>query len=423
MTRASTPTLLALDRYAKLLGISPAHFSGAYVSSPDLFPYGNNCNDRWHQYNWQSGQYVSREYLAEKIAEVEEELARFVGYWAAPTYLENEPHLYPTDYDPLYANSNYDLRGQYKGVTLDFGRFVQAGKRVCTLVANVVPAYSDADADTFSETATVSIATAVTDVNQLKVYYTGHTEPEWEIRPARTKVLAGGVVTFTFYTWQFIKPELDEVFPPGPVGTIIPPIDLTAPNLLTTVDVCREYIDSTQTSAKFYWEPTKGVCQCCGGTGCAACTHYEQEGCLFARDIYEGIVGVSPATYDSTTGAWVDDKWDLCRTPDIVKLNYLAGDIDERYLRGKTFDPLSDFWAIIIAQMATARLEKPFCACGNLNEIQDELRADLTYTTQGESRYVTQYITNSPFGTRRGEVNAWRKVSKVITRRGKVAVI
>lgn len=424
MTYASTPTLLSLDRYARILGINPAHFSGATVLNPPLFPYGANCSDRWFQHAWQSHNYVAREDLARAIGQVEEELARFLGYYPAPVWIEHEPHLYPRDYDPAVWGSDRDVRFYDKSVALNYGRFIQAGKRTCTRIATVVPVFTDVDGDTFNETVTISTATAVTEISELKVYFHDHTEPEWEIRPVRTKVLSGGTVTFTFYTWQFIDPVQHEKFPPGPMEEDqLVPIDLSdESNIVDEVDVCREYTDSSQHSAAFYWEPLSGTsCPCCGGTGCPACTHYEQDGCLYVRNVEQGIVAVSPAEYENS--AWVNDDWDMCRPPDIVKTHYYAGDLDNLYLRGVTHDPLSDFWAIIIAQMATARLEKPFCACGNLTDVQDELRKDLTYTTQGESRYVTKYVLECPFGTRRGEVNAWMKLSKIIKKRGKVALI
>ena len=47
MSRAETCTLLSLDRFAKMFGINPVHFSGAGGS--DIFPLKDGCSDVWFQ--------------------------------------------------------------------------------------------------------------------------------------------------------------------------------------------------------------------------------------------------------------------------------------------------------------------------------------------------------------------------------------
>ena len=75
-----------------------------------------------------------------------------------------------------------------------------------------------------------------------------------------------------------------------------------------------------------------------------------------------------------------------------------------------------------IAQIATARLQKPLCSCSNVTALADEWRQDVAVSGPG-GVMMTEDILNNPFGTRRGEVLAWKRVSKLALRRGRVAVL
>ena len=70
MSRATTPTLLSLDRYAQIMSLNPAHFSGA--AGATFWPEITSCDDVWPQYSWQHQyEFVSREELAIAISEAE----------------------------------------------------------------------------------------------------------------------------------------------------------------------------------------------------------------------------------------------------------------------------------------------------------------------------------------------------------------
>ena len=62
MARASTPTLLSIDRYGQLLGLNPAHLNTAANSG--AMPYSDCCSDIWFQWDWQFNGRTSREALA-----------------------------------------------------------------------------------------------------------------------------------------------------------------------------------------------------------------------------------------------------------------------------------------------------------------------------------------------------------------------
>ena len=104
MSRASTPTLLSLDRFARILGMNPVHFSGA--AGPMYWPEIGNCDDIWPQYSWQHDyEFVSREELATVIAEAEYDIKEELGFSPAPTWESEEVHWFdaPEKYGRKYS--------------------------------------------------------------------------------------------------------------------------------------------------------------------------------------------------------------------------------------------------------------------------------------------------------------------------------
>lgn len=429
MTRASIPTLLSLDRFAQIMSINPVHFSGA--AGATIFPVGGSCKDIWRQYSWQSPQIVSREDIAQAIANAEEELSNLLGYYPAPVWIEEEVHRYTKHYRKGVISSGININGQNVGVTLDKGRLISPGVRNTTLLGTATVAggdlvFSDEDGDGYNETVTITFPTALTDRNEIKVYYPNENgEQEWEIRPARSKRITGGNVIITFWAWQLIDPAIQEVFPTTNDGESP---DIMDTIYLASVDLYREFTDFTQASAVFYWEPsTPGLtpfdCPSCGGAGCAICSLRTQDGCFHIRDVMAGIGVPAPGSYNSETGQWDTATWSECRAPDLVKLYYYAGDQDRRYLNNKSTDPLSHYWAETITWIAVARLRNPFASCGPPENWVSELQFDTARSGENEPDFTLEPgDAGNPLGTRVGEVRAWRRVRQA-SRRLEVAVI
>jgi len=426
MARASIWTLLSLDDFSRNIGINPAHFNQS-ATGTTMAVTRNACEDIIPQHMWQAAGRVSREDIAEAIADAERDIAAVLGYWPAPVWISEEVQPYPRHHRPeLVGYGSSNVRGYYQPVRTGFGRVIAGGQRAVSGCQNVRIAYSDADGDGLNETATVTATDATwDDVREIKVYFENYSDvQEWEVRPPRTKTLtAAGVFTATFWSWQLIDPDLWEALPDTDDFAAI---DWSvAGNLEANVDICREYNDTADTAATFYWEPTACVlpvnCSC-GGTGCAACQLTTQDGCLHVRDAKGGIVVPQPGAYDSDEEAWAADCFTVCRDPDYVKLWYYSGIISDEYLSGRSFDPLPRWLAMSITQIAVARLQRPICACSNVCALLDEWRRDLSVTGEGGAMLNKEALDN-PFGTRRGEVLAWKRVSKLALRRGKVALV
>lgn len=438
MARASTNTLLSLDRYASIMGINPAHFGGA--ATPTVMPVNRNaCSDIWRQYNWQWSDAVSREELAQAISSAEYEIARLVGYWPAPTYVSDEMHRYPHHHRRDARDDGTDVYGLYKGLRAKWGRFIQAGQRKADILSTPLvgtPAPGDrlvysAVGSAVVDTVTVILTTTLTDVCEIKVYFPGHSgDPEWEIRPARSKSISGTTATLTFWAWQFIDPDLWEELPttddPAAINYDTQAVPGTYDNLVQSCDVYREYCDYGEESCQFFWEPSVddvSSCELCGGSGCLACTVTVQDGCIHVRDVDEGLVVPALGSYDSDEEEWTSLAPAVCREPDMIKLWYWAGDISQGYLDGTDCDPLSHWWAETIAWLATARLERPFCSCANVTSLAQKMRTDLALLSERQSFSITPELLSNPLGTKYGEVLAWQRLSKLASKRVRVAVL
>lgn len=374
MARASYPTLLSLDKFAQIMGISPPHFNGAASAQSGDNPFPVlGCSDLWFQHAFQSNDRVSREDIALAISEAEEDIANYINYWPAPMFIE-EVHNFPRHYRPEAFDSGLDVRWMRKSINLKWGRLIQAGQRNIASVGGASVAggemvFSDDDGDGYSETVTITLATALTEACEIKVYFDGESTPEWEIRPHRSITIAGGNVIIVFWAWQLIDPDLWEAFPTGAPEAL----NLLGAIYVNAVDVYREFVDTTEPSAQFFWEPKvrniiPGFCTSCDGAGCPTCSLTTQDGCLYPRDVDQGIAVPVPAEYDEDEEVWTEQSYTECRAPDQVKLWYYAGDLSRLYLQSTTptsvvrrrCDPLSDYWAKMIAHLATARLERGF---------------------------------------------------------------
>jgi len=427
MARANTVTLLSLDRFAKIIGINPAHFNQAYAPSlnPAVFPINNVCSDIWFQYDWQSNQ-ISREGLAMAIQNAEDDISRRLGYNVAPKWIAQDIYQYPRHYNPRVYGNGLNVRGQMKSISLRSGKFLQGGRRNVTLIGTATTAgatlvYSDEDGDGLDETATITLTTTLTDACEIKAYFAGNSgNQEWEIREPKSVTISGGSVILVFNSWQLIDPDLWEMFPNANDEPATVDISTTA-NFITSIDIYREYNDFTQASSQLLWEKNTVIsgtfpnttCSSCSGSGCAQCSLTTQDGCMQVRNVTSGEVVPIPATYDATLGQWTGTTFGECREPDMVKFWYKAGECSNDFLRGVTCDPLSNYWAETITWLTVAKLDKPFCSCQGVNNKIAWLQTDLGASTGETSYFLDASLAPNPFGTRRGAIMAWQRVEQL----------
>lgn len=405
MARADTFTLLPLDSFAQVMGINPIHFSSGKVDL--LFP-GNLCKDRWRQYDWQDDGKVSRDGIAREIARAERDIASFLGWWPAPFWTQNEEIMWPRHYrHDRTASGGVGVAGYSKNVQTEWGHFIEGGQRAVTLLeAETAVVYSDEDDDTFEETATVTVTGLSESLAacQLKIFFAGKDGAQtWEIRPHRTRTFAAGTLTMTFWSWQLVRPELQEALI-GAFRDIDVAVDT---NLVEEVDLYREYTDPTN-SGSFVWTSQS-----------IDTSDITQSANLQVWNAASGMISPLAASY--ADGAWTEGCWSVGYEPDRVLASYKSG------LQEGLCSPVPYDLAQAITYMATARLSRPLChECQSLRDREKELKLDLAVAGPNESRYTTQQVAEAPFGTRRGEVDAWMIVkSRLISKgpRGRAALI
>jgi hypothetical protein len=370
---------------------------------------------------------VSHEDLAFAIASAEEDIAMYVGFSPAPRWFVAESHPYPR-YWKYFGNK----QGVYTRVsmTADYGKFVSPGRRAVEYVATARTSdgtlqYIDENGDGYAEVAKIEITElGIADPCQLKLYYSGNNGgQEWEIRPVPSRQYdpVTGHLVMKLETWLMIRLELLCAYPTDERMQAIDVSDVA--NLLDEIEIYREYTDDTLASALFI-SSDYSACSICGGVGCSSCARLTQGGCITAKDDNLSIVEPVQATYDSENGRWVEQTWTAGVIPNQVKFWYYAGDRDSRFVNGSNCDPLSDWWAQTIAWMATARLDRPVCTCDTVEATVDRLRANLIENRRGDVMYYsTRDIETCPFGTRLGEVMAYKRLKRLVKKKFGYGVI
>ncbi len=417
--RAEPTTLLCLADFAKILGLDPLHFAGGYST---LRPEPT-CTDVWFQYDWQNADLVSRHQVATVIHEAEQDIADALGYWPAPTWLYEEIKEYPRLYRRDLTGMGQDVRFRLRGLPLKYGYVLEGGQRATTLIAaDVAYTTSDPDGDGFNELATFTIpgVSSTLDVCGVRGYYKAYdvanpddtrtdpsstgADPAWEVRPLRVS-LSGTTLTIRCNVWDLFSPQLFEELAPDGIDAD------AAASYVDGLDFYLEYNDPTE-QVEFGWA-ADATC-----TDVAACTYDTQAGCLRIKDSRNGLVTPTPSTYNATTGTFTYTNWKNTWEPDVIRVWYRAG-LTERNVACET---LPTYWARTITMLAVSRLDWPVCTCSNKNNLllSDKWRQDMAEVLPDHSYITYADVLANPFGTRVGEVEAWKRVAKARGRaRGK----
>lgn len=389
-----TRTLLSIDRYANIIGINPMFLNqGAQVNLPSgavLFPHGSgspNIELTWQQDSWSIRNNVSREELAYEISRAEFEISKFLGYYPAPTWTEEELVDLPNNYDPLVGKAMYDVRGNSSGIRMPMRKFIAGGRRAVAFVENACVQYLDLDSDGWAETARIVVNTGTTDFNkhEYKVYLDeNHGEQIYEIRPPKRKYVNGSVLTIEFDTWKLIDPVIKHAIVNNDSNSIN--IDISnMDNLVGVVDVYREYNDVSQVSAQ-----------------------------LISSDgtITDASLALKNAKTDYVTVSTPSFCTNSCNsTAQFVKLWYYSGHKcqESDNIFGDYLDPTL---AKCIAILATARLARPLAGNVNVTAHTMMLQSDMSSGGGAEKTYrmFHNIIYENPFGTRYGELLAYKSL-------------
>lgn len=432
--RTMTP-LLPLEHFRRVLGYNPWHFFGLQGST-GASRITSECNDLVYQYTWQNANAAGRAEVLGAIESAENRLAAYLYYRPAPHYVvETVPW-------PRYQGgqqtrlSPVSALGRWISVSTGEKYVQTVGVETRALIqANQAVAYTDRDGDGLSELATITVATTITDPDQIEVYFNavdrfdGSTPPTigtpdeintalcWRIQPVTVRI-ATGTATITGPAWIFVKPLQYEA------GAPLDPA--TATNFAASVDIYRRYTDpdgiTTDTSqAVLIWETTPcGGWWCCDGGGAFTTNAFDPAAVAYAiaragiRDSANGIITPGPAVYNSTSAVFAETSFATGFEPDRVLLRYRAG----IPLASGQMPP---FWQTIVARFAMAELAERLAACDIANKELWRWQFDLARSSgNNDEAYgaVSTRDLENPFGTRRGHVFAWREVQQLMTGNG-----
>jgi hypothetical protein len=316
-----------------------------------------------------------RDYIAEALAQANAEISAYLGTYHRPTFVEEVVEV-PRNWRPdrnLFTQWNH----------------VQAiGSRATTLIeAGATVTYNLA-----AGTATVTVATTVA-ASEVRVYFRvadgadSAANPLWEIEPLRA-VASGGNVTLTGHAALFAEPSL------WAAPYVGPNYNATSKNVgdsndvtsyVVTVDVYREYADATD-AVTFFTDPI-------WVGNASSSTYSEFDGVALIADGRQGALVVRPSSYGC--------NW---RWFNRIRIRYLAG------------YPLDSVTGLPDNALETAYVRLGNCRipqyAGNLSDArtqvwQEDTMVDTLAGTNGRA-----LERETPFGYRRGEVAAWRTISR-----------
>lgn len=404
MGRASTITLLPLDRWAAIVGINPRHFNQVEVPNIDAVPH---CKNVWTQYAWQRADYIGREEVAMAIAKAEEDIIEVLGFLPIPRWIEGEIHRTPGSRDvSLLGCSNLSTpAGRFRGVRANYGHMIYGGIRQVETIETVsIPTvqaqWFDHDGDTYFETLEISVAYTGTDTNEIRLYFEDEAGNDiWEIRPLKNVTCDGTTLTIEVDRHLLVRPVLWEALNPASIDGMVDA------NFNQTLEVCRVYNDPSS-QAQLQWERIPSTCDC-GSLDCEMCAWTVQAACLQTRDPRLGIVNYQPGSWDSD-----DEQFDpvtiaVDRQPERVRLWYRAG-----YQSSRVKRPMVEMhpeFERMITMYSLCLLDRPICGCSNVENFYSEWTEDraLVSVDAGYHR-ISNRDLNCEWGTKKAALDAWK---------------
>ena len=415
-------TFLSLSQYAEMIGLDPIQFFGGVAAS---YRNRQRCDDVWFEYGWQDGGKIARLELLNAISSAERDIIKQLGYYPYPEWVEDERLAYPKFGQPgRYGVYGRDVNWQWKSIHTN-KKYVQfGGQRATSQLTADRLADIDTTGDGFDDTAVFEINDYENELCEIEAYFKEYdtadsentrTDPAskgadraWRIRPINTEFdSATNTATVYIKVWLFFKPQLQQQMNMGANDN--PYIDAeSATSYVDTVEFYRVYNDPS-TMVQFLWVNELSCSS-------AACAYATQNGCMRVTDSRRGEVSISPSTYVTATNAYTQGYFSQSVEPQKVRLWYKAGITDE-------FDDCNNEipydLAYTIAMLASARLTKDICSCDNIRTLINDWRQNATLFRREGSYSFSQADLSNPFGSKVGEVLAYKRLNNIGNRVGR----
>lgn len=356
--RSSTKTLLTLWEWSQIIQVSPWWMAQISENVPQRGNVMNTqCEHTCCQFAYQNFDFLSREEIAEAIAQAEDLFAEIVGYYPAPRYIVSERHQYPRDYNRQFP-IRYGMRAasaNFKAIQTKYGHIQVVGTEQLTSLGNAAVVLSDATASGINDTFTVTIAVpAGTTAAAIAAFFktadrAGLSLEESEIKPLTVTISGANVATITGHVSLLVLPALQLTAAPD---------DLSATDntiYATSITVYTRATDTTDTGS-LTWANLRPCEE-------PPCESTLTTACFGVRDLETGWLEPLPAEWDATLEQFSLAFPDcVYRNPDRVTVNYLAG--MERQSNGR----MNAKMARIIALLATSLLPNRTCGCNRADQ-------------------------------------------------------
>lgn len=422
--------LLPLETWRDRIGYHPWHFWG--MAGPKV-PILSACNTWVKQHSWQTGDTMGREDIIKAIISAEVKMTQILNYSPAPRYREamfSWPR-YPKEDIYRYGYAGGD--GRWITIRLPEGYIEGVGIQKYDMIQeNAIVVYSDQDGDGLNETFTITTPaqTLTQNQSQVEIFFTSadrlDNEPtgvRWQIRPIRTRIdPVTGVVTITGRSWLLARPILYEGF-----GN-----DAIDPN------VCANFAEMVNVYWRHTWMDGQTYLDCQAALvwetppypqwaswSLPAPAGLDPAGVAYAiarvgvRDAQNGVVSLGEAVYDPISKTWQAIPWYAgaykYKPPDRVVIRYHAGYPTDQF--GNMQAKMSE----IVYPLAAAQLTRRICACESASRALYDFQFDLSRTAgSGDEAYgmMSRDDLSNPFGTKRGEVRAWKQIKNERQLRG-----
>lgn len=399
--------LLDLDTWRDEIHFHPWHFW--QWANTNQVPVTSSTNDLIRQYAWQDYDCLARDSVKRAIIDAETRLFEHLNYWVMPKYTEETVNWPQYPQKNLLRGGYSDPSGRWIAVRLPESRIKSLGVEALQeieLGADVE--YSDADGDGVLDTFTVTIVSSSVTSKEVAVYFaeadrfTGEAPNErWRIKPVRVEIGAD-TTTITGRAWTVARPILYEGINNE---SIDPSIEA---NYISTVDVYRRYTYTEGTTrdtaqAVLIWENSPYPEWCRSTTDPSAIGYAIARGVI--RDSNNGIIGISQVVYDEDKELWYAADFDAYRPPDRVIVRYLAGH-DTDYQNN-----MQSRMRYMVSRLAAAELQRRTASRSEAHRQLYYWQEDLARSSGNDVfGYISREDLNNPFGTRRGQVAAWKEM-------------
>lgn len=344
-TRTFRPNpIVSIEEYARYIDSSECNVLGV-SNTPNDDNY--ECRNIWTL--------TQRQYIMQYLSEAQEEIEQYLGYFLTPDWvvgtIEDERNgifRYVDQQVPQWNNYK-------KGTRNNLGVYKSRWKHIITPGTR---AESDielgAALNQATDPAVVVVATTVTDINEIHVFYPGS---DLEINPSEI-IISGGNATISIPRCRTVLESLLDNDANGVDYT-----DLN--NFETEVDVKRIYTDTT----------TQAVLLC---SNCSNCTVTEKNNCVRVLNQKLGTLEVNINNLTCSCGC----------VPERIGFNYYCGNI------GNTQKAKE-----MVIRLAHSKLPNEPCGCTIAQRLwQDDREVP---------DIVTQDLMDNPLGINRGAILTW----------------